>query len=116
MAEEGDKEERIDATFRNGSLTVVGIVLGFSLSFVNHWASNPNDWSRIDIVPMVLMVAGIAVQAKVFADLLARDCLVAAKYDRARKLFLIGMLVVAMGIAVALTNDVLGISSQRMLG
>ena len=116
MAPKTDDQDKIDSTFRNGSLTAVGIITGFSLSFINSWVSNPNDWGRIDILPMTFMVVGIALQVKVFADLLARDSLLAVKYDRARRLFLIGVLIVAAGIAIALANDILGISSQKMLG
>ncbi|MEK1895729.1 MAG: hypothetical protein AAAB20_21065 [Rhizobium sp.] len=115
MTEPGP-EEKIDATFRNGSLTAAGIILGFSLSFISRWVSNPNDWSRIDIFPMLLLTVGIALQVKVFADLLARDSLIAAKYDRARRLFLIGIAVVAAGIGLALINDILGLGSMPILG
>ena len=113
---EPDPDEKIDATFRNGSLTAAGIILGFSLNFISVWVSNPNDWSRIDILPMLFLVAGIAVQVKVFADLLARDSLVAVKYDRSRKLFLIGLGIVAAGMGIALINDILGLGKMRMLG
>ncbi|KRB61605.1 hypothetical protein ASE04_21650 [Rhizobium sp. Root708] len=115
MTEPGP-EEKIDATFRNGSLTAAGIILGFSLSFISHWVSNPNDWSRIDILPMLLLTLGIALQVKVFADLLARDSLIAAKYDRARRWFLIGIAFVAAGIGLALLNDILGLGSMPILG
>jgi hypothetical protein len=111
-----DPEERIDATFRNGSLTAAGIILGFSLNFISTWVSNPNDWSAIDILPMLFLVAGIAVQVKVFADLLARDSLIAAKYDRCRRLFLIGLSIVAVGMGIALVNDILGLGKMRLLG
>ncbi|WP_454849876.1 hypothetical protein [Rhizobium binxianense] len=111
-----DPEERIDATFRNGSLTAAGIILGFSLNFISNWVSNPNDWSVIDTLPMLFLVAGIAVQVKVFADLLARDSLIAAKYDRCRRLFLIGLSIVAVGMGIALVNDILGLGNMRMLG
>ena len=111
----GDSE-KIDSTFRNGSLTAVGIILGFSLSFINSWTSNPNDWSRIDILPMAFMVVGTCLQVKVLADLLARDSLLAIKYDRSRRMFLLGLAILAVGIAIALTNDILGLSSQRLLG
>lgn len=113
---EPDPDEKIDATFRNGSLTAAGIILGFSLNFISVWVSNPNDWSRIDILPMLFLTVGIAVQVKVFADLLARDSLFAAKYDRSRRLFLIGLGIVAAGIGVALVNDILGLGRMRMLG
>jgi hypothetical protein len=113
---EADPDEKIDATFRNGSLTATGIILGFSLNFISLWVSNPNDWSRIDLLPMSFLTVGIAIQVKVFADLLARDSLVAVKYDRARRLFLIGLSIVATGMGIALMNDILGLGSMRMLG
>jgi hypothetical protein len=113
---EPDPEEKIDATFRNGSLTAAGIILGFSLNFISHWVSNPNDWSRIDILPMLCLTIGIVIQVKVFADLLARDSLIAAKYDRSRRLFLIGLGIVAAGIGLALVNDILGLGSMPILG
>ncbi|TBC21456.1 hypothetical protein [Rhizobium ruizarguesonis] len=113
---EPDPDEKIDATFRNGSLTAAGIILGFSLNFISAWVSNPNDWTSIDILPMLFLTVGIAVQVKVFADLLARDSLFAAKYDRSRRLFLIGLGIVAAGMGIALINDILGLGRMRMLG
>ncbi|AHF84815.1 membrane protein [Rhizobium leguminosarum bv. trifolii WSM1689] len=113
---EPDPDEKIDATFRNGSLTAAGIILGFSLNFISVWVSNPNDWSRIDILPMLFLTVGIAVQVKVFADLLARNSLIAANYDRSRRLFLIGLGIVAAGMGIALVNDILGLGRMRMLG
>ncbi|MGO7295141.1 hypothetical protein ACC718_01605 [Rhizobium ruizarguesonis] len=113
---EPDPDEKIDATFRNGSLTAAGIILGFSLNFISVWVSNPNDWSRIDILPMLFLTLGIAVQVKVFADLLARDSVIATKYDRSRRLFLIGLGIVAAGMGIALVNDILGLGKMRMLG
>ncbi|MBB3352707.1 hypothetical protein FHT70_002640 [Rhizobium sp. BK049] len=113
---EPQADEKIDATFRNGSLTATGIILGFSLNFISLWVSNPNDWSRVDLLPMSFLTVGIAIQVKVFADLLARDSLLAAKYDRARRLFLIGLSIVAVGMGIALLNDILGLSSMRMFG
>jgi len=111
-----DLEEKIDSTFRNGSLTAAGIILGFSLNFIGRWLSNPNDWIRIDIIPMILLTIGISIQVKVMADLLARDSLIAAKYDRSRRLFLIGLIIVALGVGVALLNDILGLGTMQMLG
>ena len=36
----------IEATFRNGSLTAMSVLVGFSLSFLNRWASLPGAWRR----------------------------------------------------------------------
>jgi hypothetical protein len=108
--------DRIDATFRNGSLTAVGIILGFSLSFLSHWASSPAGWSAVDILPLTPLAVGIGLQVKSLADLLRRDSLIATRYERAMRFFLFGLLLVALGIALALGNDILGISRQKMFG
>jgi hypothetical protein len=47
-------DERIDTNFGDGSVSAVGIILGFSLGFLSQWAANPIAWpiawSKIDIV------------------------------------------------------------------
>ena len=113
---EPDPDEKIDSTFRNGTLTAAGIILGFSLNFISRWVSNPNDWSRIDILPLVFLLLGIGIQVKVFSDFLSRDSLLIANYDRARRLFILGLLAVAVGMGIALVSDILGLGRMRFLG
>ena len=106
--------ERIDATFRNGSITAVGIILGFSLGFLSQWASNPIAWSKVDIAAAVPIIAGIALQGKAFADLMSTASLVVANYERARKTFLFGLACVAIGVAVAILTDILGLGPRTL--
>lgn len=116
MAGEPDQPEKIESTFRSGSLTAVGIVLGFSLSFLSRWAANPNTWSRVDIIPLILLATGIGLQLKAFSNLLGRDSLLVIRYDRTQRLFVIGLIIMTLGIAAALANDILGFSQQTMFG
>jgi uncharacterized membrane protein YczE len=116
MAGEPDQPEKIDSTFRSGSLTAVGIILGFSLTFLSRWAANPNEWSRIDTIPLVFLCAGIGLQLKAFSNLMNRDSLLATRYDRTRRLFMVGLILMTLGIAAALANDILGLSKQAMFG
>src|SRR6478672_8112387 len=109
---EQDAEKRIDSTFRNGSVTAVGIVLGFSLGFLSQWASNPIEWTRIDILAAFPIVLGIVFQGKAFAALLAVDSLVLRNYERARVVFLIGLTLVAAGIAIAIMLDIFGLETR----
>ena len=106
--------QRIDATFRNGSVTAVGIVLGFSLGFLSQWAANPIAWSRIDILAAIPLVAGIVLQGKAFADLLSIRSLILDNYERARVMFLGGLALVAFGIAVAMVLDILGLGPRTL--
>jgi hypothetical protein len=107
-----EPETRITADFRNGSVTAIGIILGFSLGYLRQWASNPIDWSLIDIVAAVPLLAGIALQAKAFADLLAVEVLILARYNRAKTTFLTGLSLVAVGIAIAMVLDVFGLGPR----
>ncbi len=109
-----ETQPRIDATFRNGSVTAVGIILGFSLGFLSQWASNPIAWSRIDIIAALPIVAGITLQGKAFADLLSTQSLILSNYDRARTTFLIGLALVAAGVGVAILLDILGLGPRTL--
>jgi hypothetical protein len=108
------QEQRIDATFRNGSITAVGIILGFSLSFLSQCASNPIAWSRVDAAAAVPLVLGIVLQAVALADLLSVRSLIASKYERARMVFLAGLALVAAGIGVAIILDILGLGPRTL--
>jgi hypothetical protein len=107
-------EQRIDSTFRNGSVTAIGIVLGFSLGFLNQWASNPIAWSKVDVAAALPIFAGIALQGKAFADMLSTQSLILRTYNRAIKTFLIGLGLVAAGVAVAMLLDILGLGPRTL--
>jgi hypothetical protein len=111
---DGSEPARIDPTFRNGSVTAVGIVIGFSLGFLSQWASNPISWSKVDIAAAIPIILGIALQGKAFADLLSIDSLILAKYERARMVFLIGLSLVAAGVAIAILLDILGLGPRTL--
>ena len=106
--------KRIDATFRNGSVTACGIILGFSLGFLSQWAANPIAWSRVDIAAAIPIMVGIVFQGKAFADLLSVNSLIASNYERARNVFLAGLALVALGIAVAILLDILGLGPRTL--
>jgi hypothetical protein len=47
MREDADRKHAdgwIDATGRNGSVTAVGIIPGFTLGFFSSWTANPIAW------------------------------------------------------------------------
>ena len=115
MTDEGSKsngaeprQATIDATFRNGSLTAIGVVVGFSLGFLSRWASTPGEWAHADLVAVAAITLGIAFQIKALADLLSRKSLAAARYDRSVRIFLTGLVLVATGVVLAIFTDILG--------
>ena len=102
------QEPGIDATFRNGTLTAISVVLGFSLSFLNRWAGLPGRWDRGDLVAVAAISAGIVLQIAAVASMLPVKSLALQRYGRSVRLFLAGLALVALGVAIAITADILG--------
>lgn len=51
-------------TQRNGSITGIGIVLGFSLSFIAQWAFAPGEWRYVSLVVLAIAGTGIVFQLR----------------------------------------------------
>ncbi|HXE69045.1 MAG TPA: hypothetical protein VN523_06775 [Hyphomicrobiaceae bacterium] len=89
-------------------------MLGFSLGFLSQCAANPIAWSKVHIAAVIPIIVGIMLQGNACADLLATRSLFAHGYERVRKTFLLGLALVATGIAVALLLDVLGLGPRTL--
>jgi len=123
MADEVSKSDGVDArpstidsTFRNGSLTAIGVVVGFSLGFLSRWASTPGQWGHADLVAVAAITLGIACQIKALADMLSRNSLSAVRYDRSVRVFMAGLILVAAGVVIAIFAEVLGFGGGVLPG
>lgn len=115
-AEPAPRRTTIDSTFRNGSLTAIGVVVGFSLGFLSRWAGTPGNWSATDLVAVVAITLGIALQIKSLAELLSVESLVLARYNRAVRIFISGLILVAIGVAFAIFADIIGHDGSALRG
>jgi len=106
-------DERIDATFRNGSITAVGILTGFSLGYVSQWVSDPSPWDLYDLFAVCPLILGIILQVVALAALLSASSLYVAHYNRAKTSFLTGLILTAIGMTVAVGLDITGIGNGR---
>jgi hypothetical protein len=106
---------RISAEFRNGSLTAISVIVGFSLSFLSRWAGTPGKWHTADLFAVALIVIGSAAQIWSLGAMLFPSSMLAANYQRAIRIFLVGLGLVAMGVALALLSEIFGIG-QGILG
>ena len=59
---EPNGSEGITDEHRNGSITAIGIVLGFSLTFLSSWMHGPEPWDYTGIVILLTVASGIALQ------------------------------------------------------
>ncbi|MHB2165951.1 hypothetical protein [Alsobacter sp. R-9] len=101
-------DDRIDSTFRNGTLTGIGLVVAFSLGFLTRWAGVPGKWVASDVVALVLIVGGIVLQMHSLYRFLDVDSLLARNHRRYVKVFKVGMSLTALGIVVAICAELLG--------
>ena len=107
---------RIAPEFRNGSLTAISVLVGFSLSFLARWAGTPGKWHALDLIAVVLIVAGSALQILALGSLLFLSSLAVANYERAVRIFLVGLGIVAAGVAIAILGEVFGFGQQSVVG
>nr|WP_246748898.1 hypothetical protein [Rhizobium setariae] len=91
--------------FRNGNLTVAGIVLSFSLGFLNQWASNPVPWNFGDLPTLILLASGIVTQIASIGIMLRHDSVKKRNFERGNKLFLTGIALTATGVILAVVID-----------
>lgn len=108
--------QRVDSTFRNGSITAIGVVVGFSLGFLSRWAALPGDWEHADLVSVALITLGLALQVKSLADLLLVSSLQLKRYNRSVRFFLTGLILVGVGVVFAVFADLLGFGGIVLKG
>jgi len=106
----------IDATFRNGSLTAIGVVVGFSLGFLSRWAGTPGEWFRSDVFAVAAISLGIALQIKALAEMLSVKSLILGRYNRSIRAFLAGLILVSIGVIAAIFADILGFGGIALHG
>jgi len=103
-----EERELVEVAFRNGSITVIGIVVGFSLGFLSRWSALPGEWTHSDLVSVTLITLGLLLQIKTLADLLLISCLELKRYNRSIWIFLTGLFLVGLGVLLAIFADVAG--------
>lgn len=100
----------LDPTFRNGSVTAIGVVGGFSLAFLSNWTLMPGRWSGSAFVAFALLALGIAFQLRALVGMLETSSLRRVRYNRLVKIFAIGIYLTAAGVLLALIAELPGVS------
>ena len=98
--------KRVGEEFRSGSITAVGVVTGFSLTFLTAWSASPIPWKPTDLIALAPLVVGLGLQVWALALLLDPDSLILSHYRRATRRFLAGVVLTVLGVGVALAIDI----------
>jgi hypothetical protein len=111
-----EEQQRVDSTFRNGSITAIGVVVGFSLGFLSRWAALPGEWTHSDLASVTLITLGLALQVKSLADMLLVSSLQLKRYNRSVRFFLTGLIFVGLGVVLAIFADLMGLGGIVLQG
>lgn len=111
MAEEAEtaapaEDEKIEAVFRNGTITAFGITVSFTLGFLAQWASSAGAWRVYDLGPLAAIFLGAMLQVRALALLLPIESLAKRTYDRATRIYLVGFALTGCGVLSAVSFDV----------
>jgi hypothetical protein len=109
-AETDTQPERIESSFRHGTITAVGVFTAFSLGFLTAWGANPVPWGQKDLFALVPIAFGVILEMAALAQLIDHRSLEIPRYKRATRFFLTGMVLVAIGVAAALVVDFISLS------
>ncbi|MFC3692990.1 hypothetical protein [Chenggangzhangella methanolivorans] len=107
MTPEDPPPPPLDATFRNGTITAFGVTVSFSLGFLSQWASSPGVWHSYDTPPALMIFVGVALQIRALALLLPIEGLRKKIYDKATKIYLVGLILTGLGVCAAVSFDAL---------
>lgn len=110
-----EQQERIDSTFRSGTLTSCGVLVGFSLGFLSQWSLMSGTWEFADLVAVSTIVVGIALQINALRLLFRVSSLVRSNYEHSVRIFLAGLLLTAAGVAAALFASIFGVAQQAVI-
>jgi hypothetical protein len=106
--------ERVSPTFRNGSVTAIGVVLAFSLGFLNNWATIQAPWLPQDLGAVALIAGGIGFQIWALAKMLSMASLELRTHRRIVRIFLIGLFLVSLGVLLAIGGDAFNYSRKLL--
>ena len=113
-AEIQSEPARIESSFRHGSITAVGVFTAFSLGFLTAWGANPIPWGLKDLFALLPIVIGVILEMIALAKLLDTRSLETQRYKNAVRFFLVGMVLVAIGVAAALAVDVIALTEAKV--
>jgi multisubunit Na+/H+ antiporter MnhB subunit len=101
-------EARISATERSGSITALGVLLGFSIAILSEWSNRPGKWELVGAIPLFLYGGSVALQVVALYRALQVPREIQSDHRRTIKLAVIGLVVMFVGFLSTIVIDVLG--------
>jgi hypothetical protein len=103
---ETTKPGHVNAEERNGSITALGILLGFSLTVFSSWVDRPEEWNLVHAIPLPFYVAGVGLQLRSLHDLLRLPSGTWQRHGRTVGIAAAGVVAMVLGFIATIAIDV----------
>ncbi|GEM_PF-2803110 len=97
--------DTLSDTQRNGSITGIGIVLGFSLTFASRWSLGSEFWRYLSVLPLAVALPGIVLQLIAFFRVFSLPTVTVNSHKSIGKLFLWGVALILLGYVLGVAGD-----------
>jgi membrane protease YdiL (CAAX protease family) len=101
-------DPRISDTERSGSITALGVLLGFSITILGDWSNRPGRWELTGAIPLLLYGSSVALQVVALYRALQVPREIQRDHRRTINLAVIGLVVMFVGFLSTIVIDVLG--------
>ena len=95
----------ISDTQRSGSITGIGIVLGFSLAFIAQWSLLPGPWQILQFIALLISIFGVVLQLLALIQVLYLAPVSLGTHNRMIKRFVYGVCSMLLGFWAHLSID-----------
>jgi membrane protease YdiL (CAAX protease family) len=97
---------RISETERSGSITALGVLLGFSITILGDWSNRPGKWDLVGAIPLLLYGISVALQVIALYRALQIPREIREDHRRSINLAIIGLIVMFVGFLSTIVIDV----------
>jgi len=97
---------RISETERSGSITALGVLLGFSITILGDWSNRPGKWDLVGTIPLLLYGSSVALQVVALYRALQIPREIREDHRRSINLAIIGLIVMFVGFLSTIVIDV----------
>ena len=111
-SDQNGETERISATERSGSITALGVLLGFSIAILDQWSNRPEPWTFASAIPLILFGSSVFLQVLALYRALQVPRELQPAHRMTIKLAMSGLIVMFAGFLSTILIDIVAASNS----
>ena len=111
-SDQNGETERISETERSGSITALGVLLGFSIAILDQWSNRPEPWTFASAIPLILFGSSVFLQVLALYRALQVPRELQPAHRTTIKLAMSGLIVMFAGFLSTILIDIVAASNS----